>query len=57
MFGPVYKRKDGEIQPGINLHIFKLCFRLPFIHYRFEWPDYVQGLLLCAVCLGIIPVL
>lgn len=24
MFGPVYKRKDGEIQPGINLHIFKL---------------------------------
>lgn len=57
MFGPVYKRKEGEMQPGINLHIFKLVFRLPFIHYRFEWPDYVQGLLLCAVCLGIIPVL
>lgn len=46
MFGPVYKRKEGEMQPGINLHIFKLVFRLPFIHYRFEWPDYVQGLLL-----------
>ena len=57
MFGPVYKRKEGEMQPGINLHIFKLVLRLPFIHYRFEWPDYVQGLLLCAVCLGIIPVL
>lgn len=57
MFGPVYKRKEGEIQPGINLHVFNLVLRLPFIHYRFEWPDYVQGLLLCAVCLGIIPVL
>lgn len=57
MFGPIYKRKDGERQPGINLHVFGLVFRLPFIHYRFEWPDYVQGLLLCAVCLGIIPVL
>ena len=45
MFGPVYKRKEGEIQPGINLHVFNLVLRLPFIHYRFEWPDYVQGLL------------
>ena len=42
MFGPVYKRKEGEIQPGINLHVFNLVLRLPFIHYRFEWPDYVQ---------------
>lgn len=57
MFGPVYKRKEGEIQPGINLHMFKFVLRLPFVHYRFEWPDYCQGLLLCAVCLGIIPVL
>ena len=57
MFGPIYKRQSGDIQPGINLHVFGLVLRLPFIHYRFEWPDYVQGLLLCAVCLGIIPVL
>jgi len=21
----------------------------PFVHYRFEWPDYIQGLLMCAV--------
>ena len=57
MFGPIYKRKEGEMQPGINLHIFHFVLRLPFVHYRFEWPDYVQGLMLCAVCLGIIPVL
>jgi hypothetical protein len=57
MFGPVYKRNEGEMQPGIHLHIFHFVLRLPFVHYRFEWPDYVQGLLLCAVCLGIIPVL
>ena len=31
MFGPVYKRKEGEIQPGINLHVFNLVLRLPFI--------------------------
>src|SRR5690606_20520897 len=31
--------------------------RLPFIHYRFEWPDYVQGLLMCAVDLAAIPLL
>ena len=28
--------------------------RLPFIHYRFEWPDYFQGLLMCAVDLAAI---
>lgn len=53
--GPVYKRKYGEQQPFIPLGPFQL--RLPFIHYRFEIADYIQGLLMCAVCLGIIPVL
>ena len=38
MFGPMFARKAGEIQPGIKLPIFNLVFRLPFIHYRFEWP-------------------
>lgn len=28
--------------------------RLPFVHYRFEWPDYFQGVLMCAVDLGAI---
>ena len=53
--GPVYKREFGQAQPYIPLGPFQL--RLPFIHYRFELPDYIQGLLMCAVCLGIIPVL
>tara|TARA_R110002167_G_scaffold76811_1_gene213674 strand:- start:4068 stop:5450 length:1383 start_codon:yes stop_codon:yes gene_type:complete len=31
--------------------------RLPFLHYRFEWPDYLQGLLMCAVDLAAIPLM
>ena len=53
--GPVYKREHGKAQPYIPLGPFR--FRLPFIHFRFEPPDFIQGLLMCAVCLGIIPVL
>lgn len=53
--GPVYKREVGKPQPFIPFGPFQ--FRLPFIHYRFELPDFIQGLLMCAVCLGIIPVL
>lgn len=55
MFGPVYKREFGQVQPHIPFGPFQI--RFPFIHYRFELPDYIQGLLMCAVCLGIIPVL
>jgi len=49
------KRKYGEEAPHIPAGPFKI--RLPFIHYRFEWPDYVQGLLMCAVDLSAIPLL
>jgi hypothetical protein len=49
------KREYGARQPGINLGL--LTLRLPFVHYRFEWADYLQGLLMCTVCLAIIPVL
>ncbi|ACL02921.1 conserved hypothetical protein [Desulfatibacillum aliphaticivorans] len=49
------KREHGGIQPGIPLG--PLTLRLPFIHYRFEFPDYLQGLLMCTVCMAIIPVL
>ena len=49
------EREYGGIQPGIPMG--PLTLRLPFIHYRFEWADYLQGLLMCAVCLSIIPVL
>ena len=31
MFGPVYKRKEGEIQPGIYFNVFNLVLRMPFI--------------------------
>jgi hypothetical protein len=55
LLGPVYKREFGQKQPYIPLGPFQ--FRLPFIHYRFELPDFIQGLLMCAVCLGIIPIL
>lgn len=48
-------RAHGEESPYLPLGPFKL--RLPFIHYRFEWPDYVQGLLMCAVDLAAIPLL
>jgi hypothetical protein len=43
------------VQPYIPLGPFQL--RLPFVHYRFEPADYIQGLMMCAVCLGIIPIL
>lgn len=48
-------REYGKIQPGIPMG--PLTLRLPFIHYRFEWPDFLQGLIMCTVCLSIIPVL
>lgn len=31
--------------------------RLPFIHYRMEWPDFAQGLFMCVVDLGAIPLM
>ncbi len=45
----------GKEQPYIPAGPFKI--RLPFIHYRFEIADYIQGLIMCAVCLGAIPML
>lgn len=49
------KREFGKEQAYIPAGPFKI--RMPFIHYKFEWADYVQGLLMCAVCLGAIPML
>ncbi len=48
-------REYGKEQPYIPMGPFKI--RLPFVHYRFEWADYFQGLVMCAVCLGAIPML
>lgn len=49
------KRKDGQEPSYVPLG--KLKLRLPGIHYRWEWADYFQGLIMCAVCLSIIPIL
>ncbi|KAB2336715.1 hypothetical protein F7731_10195 [Cytobacillus depressus] len=48
-------RPHGSEAPYIPAGPFKI--RIPFVHYRFEWPDYVQGLLMCAVDLGAITLL
>jgi hypothetical protein len=48
-------REHGTEHPYIPLGIFKL--RLPFIHYKWEWPEAWQGLILVAVALGAIPAL
>ena len=45
----------GEVPPHWKAGPFQI--RLPFVHYRFEWPDYVQGLLMCAVDLAAIPLM
>lgn len=49
------QREYGQEQPFLAAGPFKI--RLPFIHYRFEIADYIQGLLMCAVCLGALPML
>ena len=49
------KREYGKEQPYFPLGPFK--FRVPFIHYRWEWPEAIQALLMCSTCLGAIPVL
>jgi len=49
------KRANGTEQPYLAAGIFKI--RLPFIHYKWEWSEAFQALLMCATCLGAIPIL
>ena len=49
------KREYGHEQPYIPLGIFKV--RLPFVHYKWEWSEAMQAILMCATCLGAIPIL
>lgn len=51
----VYKREDGQEQPYWPMGPFKL--RLPLIHYRWEWVEFVQALILFVVSLAMIPLL
>ncbi|WP_214609518.1 hypothetical protein [Gulosibacter macacae] len=45
----------GEVSPHWKAGPFEV--RLPFVHYRIEWPDYTQGLVMCAVDLAAIPLM
>lgn len=49
------QREYGKEQPGIKLGMFIL--RIPFIHYRIEFPELFQAIFMCATCLGAIPVM
>ena len=51
----IYKRNDGGEQPYWPLGPFKI--RLPLIHYRWEWVEFVQALILFVVTLAMIPLL
>lgn len=44
------RRRDGEEQPYA---LGKLKLRLPFVHYKFELPDWIQGAILCVVPMSI----
>ena len=48
------KRPDGEEQPYM---LGALKLRLPFIHYKMEFPDWIQGAILCVVPMGITAVM
>jgi hypothetical protein len=52
---PIYKRNYGEEQPYWPLGPFKI--RLPLVHYRWEWVEFVQALILFVVSLAMIPLL
>jgi len=50
-----YIGKDRE--PGETEQPYwggSLRFRLPFIHYPWEWPDFIEGAILCVVPMGVI---
>ena len=48
------RRRDGQVQPGINWGPFTL--RIPFVHVRLEAPELIQGLLVAgATGLAVVP--
>ena len=48
------KRSDGSEQAYM---LGRLKLRLPFIHYKMEYPDWIQGAILCVVPMGITAVM
>lgn len=55
MSASIYKRMDGAEQPYWPMGPFKI--RLPFIHYRWEFVEFIQALILFVVSLAMIPLL
>lgn len=51
----IFQRKNGEEQPFWPAGPFKI--RLPFVHYRWEFAEMVQGLIMFVVSLAMIPLL
>jgi len=51
----IYKRAYGEEQPHWALGPFHV--RLPFVHYRWESAEMIQGLIMFVVSLAMIPLL
>lgn len=51
----IYSRKEGEEQPYWKIGMMKI--RLPFIHHRLEIPEFLQGLVLFAIGLSVIPIM
>jgi len=51
----LYERKYGEEQPHWKAGPFKI--RLPIVHYRWEYPEMVQGFFMFVVGLAMIPLL
>ncbi|WP_323004131.1 xanthine/uracil/vitamin C permease [Denitromonas sp.] len=49
------QRKHGAEQPHWPLGPFKI--RIPFVHYRWEYPEMIQGLIMFVVGLAMIPLL
>ncbi|MDR1831964.1 MAG: hypothetical protein LBQ97_04430 [Fusobacteriaceae bacterium] len=49
------KREFGKEQPFIPAGIFKI--RLPLLHFKWEWSECIQAIIMCATCLGAIPIL
>ncbi|MEZ2659352.1 hypothetical protein [Aneurinibacillus aneurinilyticus] len=48
------KREHGAEQPAT---LGSLKLRLPFVHYGLEFPDWIQGAILCVVPMGITAVM
>ncbi len=55
LFLSLIKRKHGEEQPYWPLGSYKL--RLPFIHYRLETPEIIQGMVLFTAGLSMIEIM